>query len=126
MDRTHGRLRVPLAAVADEVDRPSHPERHRVAKLLQRFGGAQGEDDRLAAVLLDKAHGLLDGAFLVGADGGAQVFRIDGPGIPRQGDPAGHRRDALDADEDLHRQARIRSLSGSNNGLEPTTATVTG
>ena len=42
-------------------------------------------------------------------------------------DLATDHRDALDADQDLHRgQLLTRSFSGSNSGVEPATATVTG
>ena len=51
-----------------------------------------------------------------------------GAGADLGRDPASGGGDALDQDEDAHRprQLRIRSFSGSNSGLAPATATVTG
>ena len=90
------------------------------------FGRAEGEDDGLAAVLLGKADGCLDRALLVRPDREAQVLDVDRAVVLGEGDPTGDRGDSLDADEDLHRQARMRRFSGSNSGRAPTTATVTG
>ena len=101
-------------------------DRHRLAQLVGRLLGSEGQDRARAAVGLDDPDGLLDRAFLVRADREAQVAGIDRLLVGGQRDLPGRRRDALDADEDVHRQARTRAFSGSNSGVEPTTSTVTG
>src|SRR5262249_52448795 len=53
-----------------------------------------------------------------------EMARVDVGAVVRQQDPAARRRDALDADEDVHE--RMRAFSGSNSGRLPATATVTG
>ena len=125
-DRRGRGLGVPLLPAGDEVDRARDADRHRVAKLLERLGRAEGEDHGLAAVLLDEAHGLLDRALLVRADGEPEVPGVDRAAVLGEGDPAGDRRDALDADQDLHLRPGCGRFSGSNSGRAPTTATVTG
>ena len=71
------------------------------------------------AVRLDEPDGLLDRALLVRADGEAEVARVDVLLVGGQGDPAARRRDALDADEDVHAGAQpgCGSFSGSNSGV---------
>src|SRR6202035_37690 len=70
---------------------------------------------------------LLDGAFLVRADGepgepGVHFLLVRG-----QHDLAADHGNALDAGADLHTaQLRTRLFSGSNSGVDPATATVTG
>ena len=81
-DRGSGGLRVPVLAARREMDRPVDAERHRVAELLLGFGRPEREDDRLAAVLLDEPHRLLDAALLVRADGEAEVLRSRSPARP--------------------------------------------
>ena len=123
-DRARRRLRVPLLAVGDEVDRAVDPERHRVAELLLRLRRAEREDDRLAAVRLDQPDRLLDAALLVRADREPEVLRLDRLRVLGEDDLAARHRDALDADEDPHE--RILVFSGSKIGAEPTTSIVTG
>jgi len=125
-DRRRGGLGIPFLAIGDEVDGAGYPDRHRVPELLERLGRAETQHDGLAAGFLDKAHGRLDRALLVRTDGEPEVLAVDGAGVLGQGDPAGHGGDALDADEDLHRHARMRWFSGSKSGRAPTTAIVTG
>ncbi len=108
------------------MDRPPDAEGHRVAELLHGGRRAERQHDRLAAVGLDQADRLLDRALLVGRDREAEMARVDGPLVGGQDHPPGDRRNALDADENAHRQARTRRFSGSNSGRAPTTATVTG
>ena len=83
-----------------------------------------------AAVLLGQPHRLLDAALLVGADREAEVAGLELLLVRGQHHLAAGQRHALDADEDVHvstgSAARTRSLSGSNSGVEPATATVTG
>ena len=86
-DRLGGRLRVPLAPVRDEVDRPVGADRHRVAKLLLRLGRAEGQHDDLAALRLHEPHRLLDAALLVRGDREAEVARLDRLLVRRQHDP---------------------------------------
>jgi hypothetical protein len=59
------------------VDRAVGAERHRVSELLLGLGRAEREHDRLAAVGLDQADGLLEAALLVRADREAEVLRLD-------------------------------------------------
>src|SRR5262249_23044038 len=63
-------------------------------------------------------------ALLVRADGEAEVPRLDRLLVGREHDAAAGDRHALDADQDPH--ARTRAFSGSNSGVEPARATVTG
>ena len=82
-----------------------------------------------AALRLDDPDGLLDRALLVRADREAEEPGVDRLPVGGQDDPAAGRGHALDADEDVHRrvdQLRIRLFSGSNSGVAPATATVTG
>ena len=74
--------------------------------------------------LADEPDGLLRGALPVGADGEPEVLRVDDLFVRGQADPAPGRRHPLDADEHVH--ARILAFSGSNGGVLPATATVTG
>src|SRR4029079_4889278 len=86
--------------------------------------GTEGQDGGRAALFLDDPNGLLDPALLVRADRVAEELRIDRLAVRGQHDPAARLRHALDADQDVH--DRMRVLSGSNSGVEPATATVTG
>jgi hypothetical protein len=75
-------------------------------------------------VLLDQPDRLLGAAFLVRADGEAEMPRRDRALVVCEDDLATRQGDALDADEDV--PARTRALSGSNTGVESFVATVTG
>jgi hypothetical protein len=123
-DRRGCCLRVPLLTLRDEMNRAVDPERHSVAKLLLRFRRTQRKDDRLAAIRLDEANGLLHPALLVRTDREAEVAGVDCLPVVRQDDPAAGHRHPLHAREDLHE--RILEFSGSKIGREPTTSTVTG
>ena len=126
-DRARRCDRAPLAAVGLEEDQLARSDRHRVAQLLGRVGRSEREHRHDAALELHDPDGLLDGAFLVRADREPEQARVDLLGVRRHGDLAADHRDALDADEDVHAgQLLTRSLSGSNSGVDPTTATVTG
>ena len=128
-DGRRGRHRIELAAVGLEQDRPVDADRHGVAQLLLGGRRAQRQHGRRPTLRLDDPDGFLDRALLVRADREAEVAGVDRLPVGRQDDPAAGRGDALDADEDLHAtsaQLRIRALSGSNNGVAPATATVTG
>src|SRR3989442_1330550 len=59
-DRSRRRLRVPLLAARDEVDRAVGADRHALAELLLRLRRTEREHDRLAALSLDDPHRLLD------------------------------------------------------------------
>ena len=112
-------------AVGLEQDRAVDADRHRLAQLVDRLLRAERQDRARPAVRLDDPDRLLDRALLVRADGEAEVARVDRLLVGGQGDLAGRRRDPLDADQDPH-QALTRVFSGSNSGVDPTTATVTG
>ena len=126
-ERGRRRDRIPVRAVGLEVDGALDADGHRVAQLVGGLGRAEGHDDGLAAVRLDEPDRLLDRALLVRADDEAEVRGVDAPAVGGQVDPAAGGGHALDEGEDAHRpQLRIRSLSGSNSGVAPATATVTG
>ena len=90
-------------------------------------GGPSVSTETRAAEPLGQLDGLLHRALLVRADGEARGAGVDFlPVGGHQHLPAdgGH---PLDADQDVHPgQHRIRSLAGSNSGVAPATATVTG
>ncbi len=123
-DRGRGRLRVPFPATGAHVDRAVGADRHAVAQLLLCFGRAERQHDRLAAVRLDDADGLLDRALLVRADREAEVPRLDRLFVGGEHDASAGDRHALDADENPHE--RILAFSGSNGAREPTMSTVAG
>ena len=126
-DRRGGGDRAPFPAVGLQQHRLLGAERQHVAELLGRLGRAEGEHRHVAAVPLDDLHGLLDRALLVRADRepghpGVHLLPVGG-----EHDLAADHGDALDADHDVHRRsAPDPSFSGSNSGVEPATATVTG
>ena len=64
-DRLRRRLRVPLAAVGDEMDRAIDADRHHVAQLLLGLGRPERQHGARAAVLLDQPDRLLGAALLV-------------------------------------------------------------
>src|ERR1022692_1578701 len=71
--------------------------------------------------------GFLDRALLVRADREPGHPGVDVLPVRRDDDLAADHRDPLDADQDFHAgQLLIRAFSGSNSGVEPATATVTG
>ncbi len=127
-DRAGRRDRVPVGPIGLEQDRAFDADRERIAQLVGGLGRPERQHDRLSAVRIDQPDGLLDSAFLVRTDDEAEVARVDRPGVIGEDDPASGGRNALDEDEDAHAcgQLRIRSLSGSNSGVAPATATVTG
>ena len=106
------------------MDRAIDSERHRVAQLLHRLGGAEREDDRLAAVSLDETDGFLDAALLVRADREAEMPGLDRLRVVGQVILPARQRHALHADENPHERTLV--FSGSKIGVEPTTSTVTG
>ena len=134
LDRVHDRrrrgLRVPLLAAGGQQQPAVGSGGQRVADLLLGLWRTQREHHGLAAVLFDQAHGLLDPALLVGADGEAQVACLQCARVCAENHPAARQRHPLDADEDPHvstgSAALTRSLSGSKIGVEPATSTVTG
>ena len=123
-DRARRRLRVPLPPSVFSRIAAVGADRHAVAQLLLRLRRAERQHDRLAAVRLDEAHGLLHRALLVRADREAEVLRVDRLLVRRQHHAAAGERHPLHADEQPHE--RILSFSGSKIGVEPTTSTVTG
>ncbi len=108
------------------MDRAVDAKGHRVAELLDGFCGPQRQDHRLAAVRLDQPHSLFDAALLVRADGESQVARLEGLRITGEHHPPSGQRHSLNADQDTKTHDRIRRFSGSNTGVGPATATVTG
>src|ERR1700682_839644 len=106
------------------MDRPVDAQRHRIAQLLERFGRAQRDHHRVPAARFDDPHRLLDAALLVRAHREAKMSRVDSARVLGQHDPASRDRHPLDRDQNSH--ARIREFSGSNSGVAPATATVTG
>ena len=125
-DRARSGHGVPLATVGLEQDRAVDADRHRLAELVGRLVRPERQDRAGPAIRLDQPDRLLDRALLVRADREPEIARVDRLLVGGQGDLSGRRRDPLDADEDVHDQARTRLLSGSNSGVEPTTSTVTG
>src|SRR5699024_12820803 len=99
------------AGRAHGLDRPGGAHRQHGRGAAGRRGGADRELDRARPV---RGHGVAESGTV---DAGAGVV---------EGDGAGDVGDALDADEDVHGYLLMRSLSGSNSGVESTEATVTG
>src|SRR5207302_3704615 len=99
-------------------------QRHCVAQLLDGIRRPEGEHHRLAADGLDDPHRLLDSALLVRADREAKVTRFERFPVGCEYHLAAGERHPFDADQDLH--ALTRRFSGSNSGVDPTTATATG
>ena len=98
-------------------------DRHAVTQLLFGLGRPEREHDRLAAVRLDQTYSLLDAALLVRADREPEVLRLDCLGVVGEDDPATCHRDALDANEDLHRVAsgaRVRQAGEGDTDVAPT------
>jgi hypothetical protein len=118
------RLRVPLAAVGDQVDAAVHADGHHVAQLLLGLGGSEREHHGLPPMRFDQPDRLLGGALLVRAHRKPQVSGLDGLLVLGEGDLAAGERHPLDADEDVHE--RTRAFSASNTGVASLVATVTG
>src|ERR1700694_6255729 len=133
-DRASCRLGVPLfsrscalrapGALCLQVDGAVDAKSHRVAQLLDRLRGPEGEDRRLTAVRLDQPDRLLDAALLVRADGETKVSRLQSLSVAGEHHPSSGQRNSFDADKNFH--TRIRRFSGSKTGVGPATATVTG
>ena len=118
------RVGIPFASIRPEMDRAVDPERHRVAQLLDRLGGTEGQDHRLAAVGFDQANRLLDSALLVRADREAEVLGLERHRVGGKHHLSAGERHAFHADEDPHERTRV--FSGPKRGVGRTTATVTG
>ena len=102
-DRRGGRLRIPLLAVGDEMDRAVGADRHHVAQLLLGLGRPERQHGDRAALALDDPHRLLDAALLVRADGEAEVaWSRSRAASSVSVDLAAGQRHALDADADVH------------------------
>ena len=102
-------------------------EREGLPQLIRGLGRSQGQHRHGAAEPLGDLDGLLHRAFLVRADRepghpGVHLLAVRG-----DHDAAADLGNPFHAHGDLHRrQLRIRALSGSNRGVAPATATVTG
>src|ERR1019366_10761628 len=119
--------RPPLAAVGLQQQRTARAERQHVPYLVGRPGRAEGEHGDGATEPFGDLDRLFDRAFLVRADGEAGQPGVHVLPVRGHGDLAADHRHPLDADQDVHAgQLRARWFSGSNSGVAPTTATVTG
>src|SRR4029077_5014300 len=123
-NRSRRRLRVPLAAIGLDVNGAVDADRHSVTELLDGLRRAERQHNRPAAIAFDQPDRLFDPALFVGADREAEVAGLEGHRVRGKHHLAAGERHALDANKNLH--DRMRVFSGSNRGVEPTTATVTG
>src|SRR5439155_8851654 len=123
-ERSRRRLGAPVAAVGLEEDGGVDSHRQRVLQLFRRGGGPERQYRRRAALRLDNAQRLFDGALLMRRDREAEERRIDRMRVGGERDARSRLRNSLDADEDV--QLRTRVFSGSNSERLPRTATVTG
>src|SRR5450759_524178 len=106
------------------MNRAVDAERHRVAQLLDRLRRTERDHHRVTAIGLDEPDSLLDAALLVRAHRETEVARVDRPRVVCEYDAAAGDRHSLDRRENPHE--RMRKFSGSNSGVAPATATVTG
>ena len=130
-DRVHdggGRgLRIGLGQTGLHPDRGVSAHRERIPQLLVRLRPADREHGDRTAVLSDDPDGLLDRALLVWADRETEVPCVDRLAVIGQRDRRTGARNSFDADQYLHGdQLFIRVSSGSNRGVRPLRATVTG
>ena len=100
----------------------------RVPQLLLGLGWAESEDGDLTPPGFGYPYGLLDGAFLVGAGGEAQVGGVDSLAVVGEVDPGSGSRHPLNAYKDLPGAGQdfIRESAGSKIPPGPATATFTG
>jgi hypothetical protein len=102
-DGGRGRDRAELPAVGLQQHGPVRAQGQRVPELVDRGLGAQGQHRHRAAEPFGDLDRLLDRALLVRADREPGRPGVDLLPVRGDRDLAAHRRDALDADENFHR-----------------------
>ena len=123
---TDGREWGPVATVT-AIAAAVRAEGEHVPQLAGGLRRPEREHGHRAAQQFGQPDGLLDRAFLVRADGEARGPDVYFLPVGGQLDLAADRGHPLDADQDVHPgQDLIRSSAGSNSGVAPATATVTG